>query len=50
MPGTRGRSGRKPVLTPLKLLHGNPGRRPLNDDKDDPMEQLLRKMEGRTPR
>ena len=31
--------GRKPTPTPLKLLHGNPGKRPVN--KDEPVSELL---------
>lgn len=27
--------GRRPKPTPLKLLHGNPGRRPINTDEPD---------------
>lgn len=31
MAGYPGKQGRKPVPTPLKILRGNPGKRPLND-------------------
>ena len=32
--------GRKPTPTPLKLLRGNPGRRPLRDDEPRPKPHL----------
>ncbi len=38
--GAAGRSGRKPSPTSLKLLHGNPGRRPLNDNEPRPAPRL----------
>ncbi len=28
--------GRKPIPTKLKILHGNPGKRPLNDKEPEP--------------
>lgn len=40
MAGTRNRSGRKPQPTALKLLHGNPGRRPLNESEPKPNATL----------
>lgn len=33
-------AGRKPVPTPLKLLRGNPGKRPLNEDEPAPKTKL----------
>lgn len=39
MAGTN-RSGRKPVPTTIKLLRGNPGRRPLNDAEPKPPVKL----------
>ena len=38
--GAAGRSGRKPLPTVLKLLHGNPGRRPLNENEPKPALRL----------
>lgn len=40
MAGTKNRSGRKPQPTALKLLHGNPGRRPLNENEPKPKAAL----------
>lgn len=34
MPGVKGRSGRRPKPTALKILQGNPGRRPLHLDRE----------------
>lgn len=36
------RSGRKPLPTQLKLINGNPGRRPLNENEPKPRVTLLR--------
>jgi P27 family predicted phage terminase small subunit len=36
------RSGRKPLPTQLKLITGNPGRRPLNENEPKPRVALLR--------
>ena len=36
MSGTRGRSGRRPEPTALKVLRGNPGKRPLNPREPRP--------------
>ena len=41
--GYKGVQGRKPIPTNLKILHGNPGKRPLN--KDEPTPRAL----GRIP-
>ena len=38
--GTAGRSGRKPLPTSLKLLRGNPGHRPLNQEEPRPPARL----------
>jgi P27 family predicted phage terminase small subunit len=38
--GQGGRSGRKPQPTALKLLKGNPGRRPLNENEPRPAPRL----------
>jgi len=38
--GTKGHSGRKPTPTRLKLLHGNPGKRPLNENEPQPAPRL----------
>ena len=38
--GRSGRSGRKPVPTNLKVLHGNPGKRPLNQHEPRPGPRL----------
>ena len=40
MAGKAGRSGGKPTPTPLKLLRGNPGRRPLNQNEPQPAVRL----------
>lgn len=40
MAGSRGRSGRRPVPTALKLLRGNPGKRALNDAEPKPEPRL----------
>lgn len=40
MAGARGRSGRRPVPTKLKLLRGNPGHRALNDQEPEPGSRL----------
>jgi len=40
MAGKAGRSGGKPTPTPLKLLRGNPGRRPLNQSEPHPVVRL----------
>ena len=40
MAGASGRSGRRPVPTKLKMLRGNPGRRPLNDWEPEPEVKL----------
>ena len=37
MAGTRGKSGRKKKPTLLKLVTGNPGRRPINSDEPEPI-------------
>lgn len=41
MPGAKGRSGRRPAPTKLKLVRGNPGKRPLNDKEPEPDGKLL---------
>ncbi len=41
MAGARGRSGRRPAPTKLKLLRNNPGKRPLNDNEPEPDGKLL---------
>jgi len=38
--GYKGRQGRKPVPTTLKMLRGNPGKRPLSDDEPRPKAKL----------
>ena len=38
--GRRVGSGPKPKPTKLKLLEGNPGRRPINDKEPKPKERL----------
>ncbi len=43
--GKAGRSGGKPTPTALKLLHGNPGRRPLNQHEPQPQPRLPRAPE-----
>ena len=40
MPGVRGRSGRRPLPTQLKVLRGNTGRRPLNQGEPKPRPVL----------
>lgn len=40
MPGTAGRSGRLPTPTALKLMTGNPGKRPLNKEPEPPPASL----------
>ena len=40
MAGYKGRQGRKPVPTKLKMLRGNPGKRPLSDDEPRPKAKL----------
>ncbi len=40
MAGYKGRQGRKPVPTTLKVLRGNPGKRPLSDDEPRPKAKL----------
>ena len=40
--GARSRSGPPPMPTALKLLKGNPGRRPLNDREPKPDPKILR--------
>lgn len=40
MVGTPGRSGRKPIPTPIKMLRGNPGRRPLPEGEPKPPAKL----------
>jgi P27 family predicted phage terminase small subunit len=47
--GTAGRSGRKPTPTPLKLLAGNPGRRPLSQAEPTPAPRLPRAPEHLGP-
>ena len=42
MSGTKGHSGRKPDPTRLKLLKGNPGKRPLNANEPNPTPRLPR--------
>ena len=42
MAGAAGRSGRKPTPSSLKLLQGNPGRRPLNPEEPTPLPRLPR--------
>jgi P27 family predicted phage terminase small subunit len=42
MSGTPGQSGRKPLPTSLKLLRGNPGKRPLNHNEPKPTTRLPR--------
>ncbi len=38
MAGYAGKQGRKPKPTNLKILHGNPGKRPLNLNEPKPMK------------
>src|SRR4051794_17589175 len=45
MSGTKGHSGRKPQPTALKLLTGNPGKRPLNQAEPQPSPRLPRAPE-----
>src|SRR5262245_42098181 len=33
------RSGRQPIPTPLKILRGNPGRRPIDDTREPKMDR-----------
>ena len=40
MSGVKGQSGRKPKPTALKLLQGNPGKRPLNQNEPQPQARL----------
>ena len=40
MSGVRGQSGRKPKPTSLKLLQGNPGKRPMNENEPKPEPKL----------
>lgn len=40
MAGRAGASGRRPNPTSLKILNGNPGRRPLNKDEPKPRAKL----------
>ena len=40
MAGASGRSGRRPTPRRIKLVHGNPGRRPLNDREPEPEVKL----------
>ena len=40
MSGVKGQSGRKPKPTSLKLLQGNPGKRPLNENEPRPAPRL----------
>lgn len=40
MSGVKGQSGRKPKPTSLKLLQGNPGKRPLNENEPKPEPKL----------
>ena len=42
MAGYPGKQGRKPIPTGLKLLHGNPGKRRLNDHEPQPRVMLPR--------
>ena len=48
MAGTSGRSGRRPVPTRLKMLHGNPGKRRLNDREPQPEARLPKPPEHLT--
>ncbi len=41
MPGTKGRSGRKPKPTKMKLVEGNPGKRPINRNEPKPHKGKL---------
>jgi phage terminase small subunit len=43
--GTKGQSGRKPKPTSLKVLQGNPGKRPLNENEPKPPPRLPRSPE-----
>jgi P27 family predicted phage terminase small subunit len=45
MSGIKGQSGRKPKPRNLKLLQGNPGKRPLNEDEPKPAPRLPRPPE-----
>jgi P27 family predicted phage terminase small subunit len=49
MAGTRNRSGRKPTPTALKLLRGNPGRRPLNENEPKPKAALPKPPDHLSP-
>ena len=40
MAGVSGRSGRRPAPTRLKVVRGNPGKRPLNAKEPEPKTQL----------
>lgn len=40
MAGARGRSGRRPTPTRLRVVRNNPGRRPLNDKEPKPQTAL----------
>ena len=45
MSGTKGQSGRKPDPTRLKVLKGNPGKRPVNENEPKPSVRLPRAPE-----
>ena len=49
MSGTAGHSGRKQTPTRIKLLHGNPGRRPLNQAEPQPTVRLPRVPDHLSP-